>query len=91
LIALRRDYPALTRGGMRVLHVSANQVVFCRESLDQRLLVMAARSPDRPVAIPEAVGAVNVYGDAADIGSDGLLPGDGPTFQVWQLPQSRPI
>ncbi|GAB3078990.1 glycoside hydrolase family 13 protein [Micromonospora schwarzwaldensis] len=87
LVALRRRSAALGDGGLRTLHVTDDMVVFCRENKDQRLLVLAARAPATgPVVVPAAAHAVNLYGGAPDVGADGSLPTDGPTFQVWHLP-----
>jgi len=85
LLQLRRDNPALRRGGLRVLYADGDRIVFMRECLGQRLLVLAARAPARrPFVVPGAGPAVNLHGGAADVGSDGCIPPDGPTFQVWQ-------
>jgi alpha-glucosidase len=68
--------------------------VFLRESERQRLLVLAARAGNGPLRLPTgALGLVgeapNLHGDAGPLrpGPDGslILPGDGPTFQLWQL------
>ena len=93
LAALRRSSPALRRGGLRWVTAEGDQLTFLRESGEQRLLVLAARGPHLPVRLPAGeLGltdeAGNVYGGAAPLRPDGgtvTLPGDGPTFQVWQL------
>jgi alpha-glucosidase len=45
LARLRRTLPALARGGFRFAHLSRNAVAFLRETRDERLLVLALRSP----------------------------------------------
>jgi alpha-glucosidase len=94
LAALRRSHRALRRGGMRWAHAAGDALVYLRESEQERLLVLAARAPHDPVRIPAALfgldgEAETVYGAAPRLlrGADGAvtLPGDGPTFQVWQL------
>jgi alpha-glucosidase len=94
LAALRRASHALRRGGLRWAHVEGDALVFLRESERQRLLVLAARAGHPPIRLPAApLGlageAPNRYGAAPPLepAPDGsvTLPGDGPTFQVWQL------
>ncbi|HEU4349038.1 MAG TPA: alpha-amylase family glycosyl hydrolase, partial [Actinoplanes sp.] len=94
LAALRRDHDALRRGGLRWAHAHGDVLVFLRESATERLLVFAARAPHEPVRLrARGLGldgaAANVYGGAGPLraGPDNhlTLPGDGPTFQVWQL------
>jgi alpha-glucosidase len=90
LIRLRRDHAALRHGGLRWAHVSADGLVFLRETPTERLLVSARRAggPSVRVAGVHAAAAENVYGGAAALcDSDGSvrLPGDGPSLQVWRL------
>lgn len=90
LIAMRRDSDALQRGGLRWAHVDGDAIAFLRETESERLLVLARRAPGRPVRLDGANAAdvSNVYGGAvASGGTDGslVLPGDGPTIQVWRL------
>ena len=72
----------------------ATRLVFLRESERQRLLVLAARAGHGPLRLPTgALGlageAPNLYGNADPLRPDPdgyvTLPGDGPTFQLWQL------
>jgi alpha-glucosidase len=86
LLRLRRAHPALIEGGFRVLAADPDRLVFLRESPAERLLVLAARAAGPPVHVPGAAGAENLHGGAPDVGPDNLLPGDGPTFQLWRLP-----
>ncbi|HEX5540702.1 MAG TPA: glycoside hydrolase family 13 protein [Micromonospora sp.] len=104
LIALRRGEPALRHGGLRWVYTDAETLVFLRETPAETLLVLARRSSAPPVRLVGlsagdvgygAAGASdgeNLYGGAPALRPDAagavLLPGDGPTFQVWRL--SRP-
>ncbi|MBT8225415.1 MAG: glycoside hydrolase family 13 protein [Dactylosporangium sp.] len=99
LIALRQDHPALRDGGLRWVYVGDDALAFLRENREETLLVFARRASGDPVAlrgVPTAPGAArnsalaageNLYGGADLSALDGtlLLPGDGPTFQVWRL------
>ncbi len=94
LAALRRGHEALRHGGLRWVHAHGDALAFLRESDDERLLVLAARAAHPPVRVRgRSLGvdgeAANVYGGAQALrpGPDNIvtLPGDGPTFQVWQL------
>jgi len=90
LIALRRAQPALRRGGLRWAHVGADAIAFLRETSAERLLVLATRADGPPIRLPATIARTepsNLYGGAAaTLAHDGLvLPGDGPTFQVWSL------
>jgi alpha-glucosidase len=51
LAHLRRSLPALARGGLRYVHVSPDAIAFLRETRDERLLVLATRTP-QDVALP---------------------------------------
>lgn len=46
LIAVRRTAPALRWGGIRFLHPAEDTVAFVRESVEQRLIVVARRAAD---------------------------------------------
>lgn len=81
LIALRRSSPALARGGLRYVHVSADAIAYLRETREERLLCLAARAAHRPVAVP-FTDLETLYGDDA---RDGILPGAGPAFHVWRI------
>jgi alpha-glucosidase len=92
--ALRHARHALRRGGLRWAHAEGDAVAFVRESQRDRLLVLATRAAGPPVRLPAGpLGAggeaANLYGGADPLrtGPDDILtlPGDGPTFQVWQL------
>ena len=95
LLRLRRDHPALTLGGMRWAAVSDDAVAFLRETRDERLLVVAARSGGVSLSIDRAfVGD----GEPRRLQGDGKLShvddgwswtSDAPVFGVWSLPELR--
>ena len=94
LASLRRDHHALRGGGLRWANAEGDAIAFLRESERQRLLVLAARAGHGPLRLPGgALGlageAPNLYGYADPLRPDPdgsvTLPGDGPTFQLWQL------
>jgi alpha-glucosidase len=89
LIALRRSSRALREGGLRWAVVEDDAVAYLRETVDERVLVLAARAPWRGATLPGrlASGAENLYGGAdLRVDADGVhLPGDGPGVQVWRL------
>jgi alpha-glucosidase len=90
LIELRRSSPALARGGIRYASVGADHIAYLRETSEERLLCLAARSEHEPVrlALAElgASGAETLYGgDAEARGGELTLPADGPAFHVWRL------
>ncbi|MBA8849054.1 DUF3459 domain-containing protein, partial [Microcella alkalica] len=86
LIALRRAHPALTHGGMRWLHASADALVFVRETAEESILVCAARA-DADIALPASA----IAGDAVRVTGDGELAdarirSRGMSFTAWSLP-----
>ncbi|GIH93562.1 glycoside hydrolase family 13 protein [Planobispora siamensis] len=94
LARLRREHEALRRGGLRWVHAAGDALCFLRESARERLLILAARAPHRPLRLPATpLGltgeAPNLYGGADPLravpGEPVTLPGDGPAFQVWRL------
>jgi alpha-glucosidase len=90
LIALRRKSTALERGSMRYAHVSADAIAYLRESADETLLCLAARSEHPPVRLRRATlgGAQleTLFGEDARTDGDELaLPSDGPAFHVWRI------
>ena len=65
-------------------------IAFLRESDDERVLILARRGPGIAVRLAGvgAGAAENLYGGApAPCTPDGcvVLPGDGPTLQIWRL------
>ncbi|NUR78809.1 MAG: glycoside hydrolase family 13 protein [Thermoleophilia bacterium] len=51
LTRLRRSLPALARGGLRFVHVAPDAIAFLRETKDERLLVLAQRTPEE-ISLP---------------------------------------
>jgi alpha-glucosidase len=93
LVALRRGSPALARGGLRYAAVTDDAVAWLRETADERLLCLAARSSHEPIRLPLAAlgcgGLETLYGgDATAAGDEAVLPGDGPAFHVWRLEEA---
>jgi alpha-glucosidase len=99
LIALRRDFEALRRGGLRWVFVDDDRMVWLRETDEECLLVLLARSGGPPIVVDAHLlgltgsrESVNVYGGAtltmrADLAE---LPADGPMVQMWKLPGLNP-
>ena len=90
LVHLRRDHPALNGGGIRWVHVGDDIVAFVRESAEESVLVVAARS-GFDVTLPATAVAgdpVRLYGGsfAENFGSGIRIYGHGPSFAAWQLP-----
>ena len=81
LLGLRRSSDALARGGVRYLHVSADAVLYLRESRVESLLCLAARADHDPISTP-FTQLETLYGDDA---RDGVLPADGPAFHIWRI------
>jgi alpha-glucosidase len=81
LADLRRSSDALARGGLRYVHVSADAIVFLRETRGERLLVLAARAAHDPVTVPFR-DLETLYGDDA---ANGVLPSEGPAFHTWRI------
>jgi alpha-glucosidase len=90
LVALRRELPALARGGIRYAHVSTDAIAYLRESSTETLLCLAARAVHEPVRIPLAAaggtGLEPLTGANAEIsGGEAVLPADGPAFNAWRV------
>jgi len=90
LIGLRREHPALARGGIRFAFVDGDVIAYLRETRDERLLCLASRDEHASVRLPlAALGASELetlYGDDAELESgDAVLPAAGPAFHVWRL------
>lgn len=85
LIALKRTHPALNGGGIRWVHASDEAVAFVRESAEECVLVLAARSAGS-VALGDEFpdDAALLEGDVS--WADGVVAVGGPTFAAWQLP-----
>ncbi len=68
LVALRREDPALQRGGLRWLDASADSITFARETDDETVLVHLARAPGASATIDRT--------DLDDLGAGAMLAGD---------------
>jgi len=90
LIELRRSSPALARGGIRYAFAGADAVAYLRESTEERLLCLAARSGHEAIRLSlhelGASATETLYGGDAEVRDGELtLPADGPAFHVWRL------
>ena len=90
LIALRRGSSPLARGGLRYAAVEREAIAWLRETADERVLCLAARSAHEPIRLPLAAlgcsGLETLYGgDVTVAGGEAVLPGDGPAFHLWRL------
>jgi alpha-glucosidase len=87
LLGLRAARPALRHGGLRFVEISADALVYWRETERERVLVAVRRAAGEPVRVDldGATAVDNVYGGLPCAVSDGfaVVPGDGPTVQVW--------
>jgi alpha-glucosidase len=90
LVALRREHSALSEGGIRWLHVDDDVLVYVRESSEETVLLLAARS-DFDVMLDgheltgdaePLFGSVKLTASATGV----RLVGSGPIFAAWQLP-----
>lgn len=93
LIALRRAHPALQRGSLRWLAADDDAVAFVRESPEERVVVLAARTAARLViddpAVaqhPERLFGRSRWAPLGDRGPGVELAADGADFTVWALP-----
>ncbi|WP_225754743.1 glycoside hydrolase family 13 protein [Actinotalea sp. Marseille-Q4924] len=92
LIALRRESPALRRGGLRWWLAEDDVLAYLRETPEERVLVVAARAPWSGASVPAALldgGTPEVlHGPDPVRAPDGgvHVPGDGPALAVWRLP-----
>jgi alpha-glucosidase len=91
LARLRREHPALRRGGLRWAHVDDDTIAYLREHPDQTVLVVARRAAGSAFTLPAAAGR-HLFGSepgGADLaaGPDGVhVPGSpGSRLDVWEL------
>ena len=89
LVALRRSSRALSSGGIRYAHVSADAIAYVREAPGEAVLCLAARDAHEPVRVPlSALGGTELetlWGDDVRIsGGDAVLPAGGPAFHAWR-------
>jgi len=96
LIALRREHPSLSRGGLRWVVVADDALAYLRETPDETVLVMLARAPWGGALLPGAICTEEapelLYGGhraatpgLARAGTGLTLTGDGPAVGVWRL------
>ncbi len=90
LISLRRESTALTRGGIRYAHVSADVIAYLREASGETVFCLASRAASSPVRLSlAALGGTQLetlFGDDATVeDGDAVLPADGPAFHIWRV------
>ena len=90
LVSLRRSSPALTHGGIRYAHVSADAIVYLREARDETVLCLAARAEHERIRLPlAALGGGRfetlIGADLELERGDVVLPSAGPSFHAWQI------
>lgn len=84
LIALRRAHPVLADGGMRWLHAAEDAIAFVRESAEESILVVAARTATE-VDLGEELPADAEPLDGAPLAPTGVLRVEGPALLMWRL------
>jgi alpha-glucosidase len=77
LAHLRRGHPALLHGGLRWVHVGADEVAFLREHPDETLLVQVRRTAGDFSAIPGVEIGEHLYG----VGESGPTP----RAAIWRV------
>jgi alpha-glucosidase len=88
-VHLRRSRTALRRGGFRWVHVSADTLVFLRETREERILVHLSRAPHTPVRLATSrLGSGELDPLLPDTprltgGTAITLPADGPAAHLW--------
>ena len=91
LARLRREHPALRRGGLRWAYVDADTIAYLREHPDEDVLVVARRAAGSAFVLPLTSGRHLV---GSEPGGAGLVAGpggvevpaaDGPRVDVWAL------
>jgi alpha-glucosidase len=91
LFGVRRDSPALRRGGLRWLVTDDDALVFLREAPEETVLVHAARAAHGPIRLPATVVGCELEGLAGtpDVRADASgyveLSSTGPAFGLWRL------
>jgi alpha-glucosidase len=91
LIAVRQAHPALRRGGLRWIVQTDEALGYLRETADERILVVVARSPWTGALLPGSLApqghTETLYGHADLHVASGavLVPGDGPAVGIWRL------
>ena len=86
LIALRRQKPALSSGGLRWLHAEADAVVFIRETPGQSVLLCAARADVR-IELPTSAFSGHAHRLVGNARLEGhRVTSQGMSFTAWSLP-----
>ncbi|AZI59300.1 glycoside hydrolase family 13 protein [Nakamurella antarctica] len=90
LIAVRHAHPALRRGGLRWVVQTDDAIGYLRETADERILVVVARSRWQGALLPGGLvyqSAETLYGEVSLVvdGSGVLIPGEGPGVGIWRL------
>ncbi len=85
LIHMRNRTPALHHGGFRWVHADDDQVVWLRETMQQRVLVRAAWASGPAITMDPALLAGREITPLMGNHTSLTLPGDGPRFDVWEL------
>jgi len=90
LIALRRSSRALRDGGLRWVVVEDDAVAYLRETADERVLVVLARTSWSGAVLPRHLAdhEPEVLYSAGGLTVDGegiVVPGEGPSVGVWRL------
>ncbi len=95
LIHERRTAPALREGGFQALYVAGETLAFLRESVDERLLVVARRQDDGLKVLPvQAAGLADgtrlqeILTSVQAVVTDGMLPLESlPSVgaQIWRV------
>jgi alpha-glucosidase len=91
LIAVRREHEALRRGGLRWVIETDDAIGYLRETKDQRILVVVARSVWPGALLPASwapTGTLDTLYGSIDLTVGGgaiLVPGDGPAAGIWRL------
>ncbi len=91
LVRLRREHPSLSHGGMRWLHVDDASLLFVRETVDESVLVLAARG-DVDVRLPSSAIAGRAQRLIGSATLDGThVRSTGMSFTAWRLPGVVPF
>ncbi len=91
LIAVRQAHAALRRGGLRWVIETDDALGFLRETDEERILVIASRSPWSGAAVPASLAPLGdvetLYGDVDVVLAGGsiVVPGQGPSLGIWRL------
>ena len=73
---------ALARGGIRYVHVSADAIVYLRETRDGAAALPRGTRAARTRSRHPFTALETLYGEDA---ANGVLPADGPAFHLWRI------